>query len=72
MTTWDDTLGIRVLMRDNDHAEIILTTTQLHLLQTICDVTRDDDDPTNPCIPFADALYAEINAELDATKGNAA
>ena len=72
MTTYDNTLGIRVLMRDNNHAEIIFTTEQLHLLQTICDITRDDDDPTNPCIPFADALYTEIRDELATTQGTIA
>jgi hypothetical protein len=37
-----------------------LTLDQLHLLETIMDVVRDDDDDTNPCIPFAEMLHQHI------------
>jgi len=51
-------------IHEPEFVTIAMTVEQMRLLQTICDVIRDDDDETNPCIDFAAALYAEIDAEL--------
>lgn len=51
------------------HEPEIVTVTmridQLHLLQTICDVIREDDDETRQHFAdFAESLYREIDDEI--------
>ena len=47
---------------DEEHTTVTITLTadQTHLLHTILDVIRDDNDDINPCVPFADTLYTAL------------
>lgn len=64
MTTNYD--NVCVVIHEPEFVTVTITEEQLALLQTMCDVVRDDDDDENPCIPFAAALYDEITLEMKA------
>lgn len=52
-----DTPRVLIVDHKSDLVLVALSTEQAALLRTICDVVRDDDDDTNPCITVADDLY---------------
>jgi hypothetical protein len=53
------------IIHDPELVTISMTVKQIELLKIMCDTVRDDDDDSNPCVAFADALYTEIDAELN-------
>lgn len=59
MNTTDNT-NLCCEIHEPEIVTITMTLDQLHLLTTICDVARDDDDEDRPdLIDFADALWEE-------------